>query len=252
MANFKTHLFAATTISGIASVGLVSLHLAKPWEAGSYFLLGILGGLLPDIDADRSTPLTLIFYFLAFYCAFALVFNLAAQYSYVELAMIWGAIYFGIRHLVLKIITQITVHRGAFHSLLAVVFMAMLMVNISFYILHKAAYIAWNSGLFIGIGYLVHLCLDELYSVDLNNKRMKKSFGTALKLFSQTNIGSSALMAVMLCGLIAYAPPVKHYWFAFNHAVVKYDVQKKWLPVENRWFSHLLSNISAATVSKPH
>lgn len=248
MANFKTHLIAATTMSGMASVGLLSLQLAKPWEAGGYFLLGVLGGLLPDIDSDKSTPLTLIFYFLSLYCAFALVFNLAVQYSYIELLAIWGAVYFAIRYLVLRIMTKMTVHRGIFHSLLAVVFVAMLMVNISFHILHKTPYVAWNSGLFIGIGYLVHLCLDELYSVDLNNKRMKKSFGTALKLFSLENFHSSVLMTIIVCVLMHYAPPVKKYWHVFNHAVAQHDLQQKWLPVKNRWFKNLLTNISAVSV----
>ncbi len=35
----------------------------------------------------------------------------------------------------------------------------------------------------VTIGYIVHLVLDEIYSVDLKNRKIKKSFGTALKLF---------------------------------------------------------------------
>jgi hypothetical protein len=36
----------------------------------------------------------------------------------------------------------------------------------------------------VGIGYLTHLVLDEFYSVDLFNRKIKRSFGTALKPFS--------------------------------------------------------------------
>jgi LexA-binding, inner membrane-associated putative hydrolase len=240
MANFKTHLIVATTMSGVASVSLLTLQLAKPWETGSYFLLGILGGLLPDIDSDKSTPLTMIFYFLSMYCAFAMVFNLATQYSFVELFAIWLAVYFGIRHLIFRLFISLTIHRGTFHSLLAVVFMGLLAVNAAFYIFHNTSRMAWNSGAFISIGYLVHLTLDELYSVDLHNKRMKKSFGTALKLFSRENLAASFLMALISAGLIHYAPPVKDYWILFNRALAKQDFQKKWLPRDNRWFVNFL------------
>jgi hypothetical protein len=34
------------------------------------------------------------------------------------------------------------------------------------------------------LGYVTHLVLDELYAVDLRRLRVKKSFGTALKMFS--------------------------------------------------------------------
>jgi hypothetical protein len=240
MANFKTHLIVATTMSGMASISLLTLQLAKPWETGSYFLLGVLGGLLPDIDSDKSTPLTMIFYFLSMYCAFAMVFNLAIQYSFAELFAIWAAVYFAIRHLIFRMFISMTIHRGTFHSLLAVAFMAVLTVNISFHILHNTPRMAWNAGIFIGIGYLVHLTLDEVYSVDLHNKRMKKSFGTALKLFSRENLGASVLMAIILAVFIHYAPPVKSYWQIFNSALAKQNFQKKWLPTDNRWFENFL------------
>ena len=35
------------------------------------------------------------------------------------------------------------------------------------------------------MGYLMHLVLDEAYSVDFNNKRIKRSFGTALSLYKK-------------------------------------------------------------------
>lgn len=240
MANFKTHLIVATTVSGVASISLLTLQLAKPWETGSYFLLGILGGLLPDIDSDKSTPLTVIFYFLALYCAFALVFTLAMQYSFAELFAIWGAVYFAIRHLIFQMFISMTIHRGTFHSLLAVAFMALLTVIISSNVLHYAPRMSWNAGLFIGIGYLVHLTLDEIYSVDLHNKRMKKSFGTALKLFSRENLGASVLMAATVAIFIHLAPPVTNYWQQFNAAYAKHDLRKKLLPAQNRWFADLL------------
>lgn len=241
MANFKTHLAVATAVSGVASVGLLNLHLATPWETGGYFLLGILGGLLPDIDSDRSTPLIMIFYFLSMYCAFAMVFNLAVQYSFVELFALWGTIYFAIRYLVFEMVIRVTVHRGVFHSLLAVLFMMLLTVDCWYYLLHKTAPMSWNAGFFVALGYLVHLSLDELFSVDLHNKRMKKSFGTALKLVSREHAGASILMAAVLSLFFQYAPPVKGYWETVNKSLAQHDLQQKLMPRNTQWFKGLLN-----------
>lgn len=236
MANFKTHVVVATAVSGVASVTWLTLQLATPWSTGGYFLLGVLGGLLPDIDSDKSAPLNMIFFLLSMYCAFAFVFNLAMQYSYLELFCLWFAIYFGIRYLVFELVIKITVHRGIFHSLLAVVFVALLTVNVSYYCLSKPARIAWNCGLFIGTGYLVHLSLDELYSVDLLGRRMKKSFGTALKLLNSDNLKVSLLMLGLVVALIIYAPPFKSYWGDLALAITNHDLKHKWLPAGNQWF----------------
>lgn len=240
MANFKTHLVVAATASGTASVILLSLKLATPWETGAYFLLGVLGGLLPDIDADRSTPLTLIFSMLSLYCAFAMVFNLVPKYSFIELFILWGAIYWAIRYAILEMVIRITIHRGVFHSLLAVAFMTLLTTDACYHLLQKPAAIAWNAGAFIGAGYLVHLTLDELFSVDLQNKRIKSSFGTALKLFSIKNGSASLLMLAVLCVFIQYAPPLKNYWQTVNRALVAHDLQEKWLPKHKQLFKDLL------------
>ena len=41
-------------------------------------------------------------------------------------------------------------------------------------------------GCFLGGGFLLHLTLDEIYSVDILGTRLKTSFGTALQFFSIT------------------------------------------------------------------
>ncbi len=239
MANFKTHIVVATATSGLVSVTWLMMHLATPWEVGGYFLLGALGGLLPDIDSDKSAPLTMIFFLLSIYCAFAFVFTMALQYSYLELLCLWYALYFGIRYLVFEFVIRVTVHRGIFHSILALVFVAVLTVDLSYYFFNRAINVAWTNGLFIGIGYGVHLCLDELYSVDLRGRRIKKSFGTALKLLSINNLQVSLLMFGLLLGLIAYTPPFTNYFSRVETAFEQQDLRHKWLPPKNLWFKGL-------------
>ena len=66
---------------------------------------------------------------------------------------------------------------------------------------------AWLVGVFLTGGFLVHLTLDELYSVDLLGARMKRSFGTALKLGSMRQLlGTTALYAGVIT-LVALGPP---------------------------------------------
>ncbi|OQW94553.1 MAG: hypothetical protein BWK79_05500, partial [Beggiatoa sp. IS2] len=61
---------------------------------------------------------------------------------------------------------------------------------------------AWFSGSFMTAGYLIHLVLDELYSVDLVNKRLKKSWGSALKLASfRYKLSTLSFIAIMLVTL---------------------------------------------------
>ena len=53
------------------------------------------------------------------------------------------------------------------------------------------------------IGAFSHLVLDEIYSVDFsgNQIRVKRSFGTALKLWDRKSPYTSTLAFVAMCGL---------------------------------------------------
>ena len=54
------------------------------------------------------------------------------------------------------------------------------------------------------LGFILHLALDELYSVDLMGRRLKKSWGTAMKFFGKDSVsnivtyGKVALLAFMI------------------------------------------------------
>jgi hypothetical protein len=93
-----------------------------------------------------------------------------------------AAIYFGIRFGVAEIFNRYTVHRGMWHSIPAALIAALLALLICTcevleYRLFKAVAVF--------AGFLSHLILDEIYSIDLSGAkiRVKKSSGTALKLF---------------------------------------------------------------------
>ena len=100
---------------------------------------------------------------------------------------------------------QFTVHRGIFHSLLACCLFALLVCALSYYLLHKPM-IAWVFACFTFFGAMLHLLLDECFSVDLMNQRVKRSFGTALKLWDYQHLVVSLLM-LCVCLLLLFVVP---------------------------------------------
>jgi hypothetical protein len=206
MANFNTHVTIATVASTGAALVAVNVHLISNGDMLWLIFLGTLGGLLPDVDASNSRPVKLLFNVLALMGVAGALQVFKASYPPYPLLMIVAGTYLFIRHGICALFNRLTLHRGVFHSVLAALFFALLMTCISYHFLHWDVLHAWLNGIFIALGFMVHLLLDEVYSVDLFNSRMKKSFGTALKLFSHSNMPASALMAVFTLMLYWMAP----------------------------------------------
>ncbi|MGZ8135867.1 MAG: metal-dependent hydrolase [Methylococcaceae bacterium] len=206
MANFKTHLFIAATAGAGAAVIGVNAQLISPTQIPWFIFLSLVGGMLPDIDANNSRPIRLLFTVLALMGASAALQIFKAHYASYQLLLLAAATYLLVRYGLFTLFNQFTVHRGVFHSVLAALFFALLMTCFSYFFLHWQVVSAWLNGVFIAVGFIVHLLLDEVYSVDLSNSRMKKSFGTALKLFSYNDIPASVLMLACTLVLFHFAP----------------------------------------------
>ncbi|MGZ4955626.1 MAG: metal-dependent hydrolase [Methylobacter sp.] len=206
MANFNTHLFIASAAGTGAALVAANVHLIASTDILWLVFLSTLGGLLPDIDANHSRPVKLLFNVLAFMAVAGALYTLKNSYEPPMLLLIAIGTYLFIRHGMFALFNRFTVHRGVFHSVLAALFFSLLMTCLSYHFLHWNVLHAWINGAFIAIGFIVHLLLDELYSTDLSNLRMKNSFGTALKLFSYNNMTASALMAICTIMLYSIAP----------------------------------------------
>ncbi|MDP3876407.1 MAG: metal-dependent hydrolase [Methylobacter sp.] len=207
MANFKTHLSIAAAVGVGAAVVAVNAKLITNTDIPWFVFLSILGGLLPDIDASNSRPVKLLFNLLAFTTLFVVLSVFKGRYEPYLLLMIAAGTYLLVRYGLFGLFNKFTLHRGVFHSLLAALFFGLFMACVSYHFLHWKAINAWLNGIFIAIGFIAHLLLDELYSVDLSNSRIKKSFGTALKLCSYNSLTASVLMALCTLALYSQAPP---------------------------------------------
>jgi hypothetical protein len=206
MANFNTHLMGGAVISGFGASALAYTTLYNLNQAAVLWVAGTLAGLLPDIDADSSAPLSWIFSLLGFVASLFVLQMLVGQ----SLLVIWGAmlcVFLAVRYGVMTLFTRMTRHRGAYHSCLAGVFTALTVAWMSWRYVGLSADFSWGLGGMTLLGFLTHLVLDECYSVNISGVRIKKSFGTALKLFSIRAWWASAVFAAGSVWLWRNLPP---------------------------------------------
>src|SRR5215470_2110153 len=205
MANFKTHISVAAALSGALATGFLKAGVAAPEDVWLYFAMGTVGGILFDIDADQSIPGRMFFSFFALVAAFLMLFSRAGMYSIVQLSLLWIVTYVIVRYVIFKLFARFSVHRGVFHSLLAAIFFGLLTTSLTYHLFRLNALGAWMSGLFVSVGYVIHLVLDEIYSVDLTGARVKRSFGTALKLISTHVTATTCLVLATI--LVFFTTP---------------------------------------------
>lgn len=206
MANFNTHLFVAASASSIAATILYNNSLVELLEIPWFIFLGTIGGLLPDIDSDNSRPLKILFTALATLISVLSIQTYKDQYTLQHLFVIACLAFLIIRYPILALFKYCTVHRGIFHSLLSAVFFTFFTVYTSHTVFQNSIYFSWISGIFIGFGYITHLILDECYSVDLGNVQLKRSFGSAFKLFSLRYLHATFAMFIA-CTFLYYNTP---------------------------------------------
>lgn len=207
MANFRTHLSVA--VAGGALLAASGWHAAL-WTVTDAVPLAVLtafGGILPDIDSDHSKSIRLIFTLFAVLAVVAGALLLESRLSPGALLVACGGLYVGVRYASSAVFKRFTVHRGIWHSLLAAVLCGLATTALSYQLLSQSAWMAWAQGLALVVGALIHLLLDEMYSVDLVGSRLKRSFGTAFKLFDYREPGNSAVMVMLAFGLSPWLPP---------------------------------------------
>jgi membrane-bound metal-dependent hydrolase YbcI (DUF457 family) len=206
MANFNTHLFVAASASGIAAVTASNKEFFDLLDIPWFIFLGTMGGLLPDIDSDSSKPLHILFNSLGVFIAILAILAFKNQYLMQHVFIIAVGSFLIIRYPLLAIFKIMTVHRGVFHSLFSAAFFTLLTVCINFYVFTNNSQFSWLSGLFLGFGFIVHLLLDELYGVNLAGVQLKRSFGTAFKLFSWRYKAASLSMLSAAILLYYFSP----------------------------------------------
>lgn len=231
MANFETHLSIGTLSSGLLASVTLSLGVIPTEELIPLTMVGIIGSILPDIDLKESRSSQVLFSTLGFFLSLVILFAYAKRFSISELWTLWlGSLVF-IRYGAQTFFHNLTVHRGIWHSVLSAVFVSLLGAVFFHYLLGCSEFIAWMAAFFLFIGYIIHLLLDEIYSVDFMGGYTKRSFGTALKLYDTRNLFASSCM---LCGtalLLSIAPKYE----GFHKYLFSLET---WIHLSKNFFPH--------------
>lgn len=212
MANFHTHLITAAASSiALSATGLYA-GLYGMATASLLTIIGTLGGLLPDIDLEHSKPAKQGFVIAALIASTLATILYANRYRETELVLdsliLWAGSFVFLRFVVFELFSRLTVHRGMVHSVPYMAVFALILTNIAFYGLKLTAFVSWLFGLFLFFGSLIHLLLDEIYSVNVFGLKVKKSFGTAIKFFERQKIWQYALLYLMIAVLFYVAPQI--------------------------------------------
>lgn len=241
MANFNTHFTVAAGASALVSATLLSMEVVTPEQAVIAFGLGTLGGLLPDVDSSHSTSIKVGFNVLSLLMTIMLIFVKSSTYSLVEMGVVASLVFVGIRYAFLEFFRKISKHRGMFHSVPVAFIWGILVASMSQWFFDLNSLVSWVYGFMISWGYLVHLILDETYSVDLGNRRMKKSAGTAFKfgMFKNKNQKiQTALVYLAIPLLLLIAPETDLVQQAIFSQEAWLNFKDILLPYDGKWFFH--------------
>jgi len=241
MANFNTHFVVAASASAVLSGTLLSMEILEPTQAVMAFALGTFGGLMPDIDSDHSKSIGVGFTVVSLLITTLSVFVKSSTYSIVEMLLMAGVVFGTVRFGLIGVFRKISKHRGMFHSIPVALIWGVSTAIIMHLFFGLNALVSWVYGVMITWGYLVHLILDEIYSVDLGNRRVKKSWGTALKLVklkTNTDKIQTALVYLALVLLMMKAPDTTMIQEALFSPEAWANFKDVLLPYDGRWFFH--------------
>lgn len=248
MADFATHMGWGAVGAGLAASATYAADIVPSADLLTLTTAGVIGSVLPDIDLERAIPSRTLFTGLGLAFAFIVLFNFRATYSITELWLIWLAVFVAIRFGAYHIFHRNAVHRGIFHSLLAGLFFMALTTVLVAYWLGREPVVAWMAGLFVFLGYVIHLVLDEIYSVDITGAHLKRSFGTALKLFDRHSASASLLMAGALVATLLVTPPSDQFRRIMRPSVVTQFFRERMFP-QNGWFQSRVANLTAVPLT---
>ena len=209
MAAFREHI----TVSGMLGLGYgITANFAygfSPIESALAGFLTAFGGMLPDLDSQTSRPVRELFGILAAVGPLLVLGNVLETLHLPPTkeagALTFIALYLLIRFGGSWLIGKLAVHRGMFHSIPA----ACISGQIAFLADSSSTFeTKWMIATGVFLGFLSHLILDEVYSVEWTgvHLKLKKSAGSAMKMVGR-NQGANIVTYGLLLTL-SYAMAV--------------------------------------------
>lgn len=188
MADFKTHIAASTSLGLIYSTTAYYTFGAPLEHCMIAAGLCSASGMLPDLDSSSGIPQREMLAFLSVFVPMLMMprfetMNLKPE----SMVLATGILYLLIRFGIGGLFKRYAKHRGMWHSIPAALIAGMIAFLVSF---SGSTEVRIFKSWAVVMGFLSHLVLDEIYSVDWQGKklRVKRSFGTAMKLFGKSPI----------------------------------------------------------------
>jgi len=197
MASYRGHLTFSTGL-GLAFGGLSWWQLNVDWPVATLGgLFTAVGGLLPDLDSDSGVPVREMANITAALSPLLLLRRISTLGLSPEEVLLAAALtYMFVRFVLFRIFRKITVHRGMYHSI-----PAMLIAGLITFLAweHPSTEVRAYFAVGVMLGFLSHLVLDELCSVDLNGvvPKLNQFAGTAVKFYSPSLPATVATYAIL-------------------------------------------------------
>lgn len=236
MANFATHIGVGTFVSGALATVTLAADVISAESLMAVTLAGVLGSVLPDIDLKDSRASRAFFSGLAFFFAFCALMLHATNLSIAELWIVVPIVFLIIRYGLEAAFHRFSYHRGIWHSITAGLFFWFGTAIVFHTLLGKHPGIAWLAGGFLFVGYVTHLVLDEIFSVDLLDRRLKLSFGSALKLIDRKHVADTLVIACAAILTFVFAPPSSAFVEGVTSQQVWSGIRQRLLPEDDKWF----------------
>ena len=141
---------------------------------------GLLGTLLPDVDSDTGLPVNLVFSCLAYLLTGLFAWQTFGRIPWIEWFGYSVGVWILVKFMIKKVFCKMTTHRGLHHSVPMALFWSGL---VAFCCPVTLGPIRWFVGIACLVGFLIHLVLDEICSVNLIGVQVRRSFGSAFKVF---------------------------------------------------------------------
>jgi len=198
LAGYREHI----SVSGMMGIGYafvaIFLFNYSAVQAAIAAILTWIAGMLPDLDSETGRPVRELSGVTA-----ALAPMVVFQHSSAigvdsdRIVLVSLLVYGAVRYGGPAILGRVTVHRGMFHSIPALL-IASELTFLCYYSIELRVRLLMAIG--VGIGFLSHLILDEMYSVQWNGVRirLKKSAGSALKFAGKESLPNGFTLGLLM------------------------------------------------------
>ncbi len=198
MAGYREHISVSGLLGAAYAFAAIFLFGYTAIQAAIAAVLTWVAGMLPDLDSESGRPVRELFGITAALAPLLVLQNVNAVGVNSDRAMLFSLLSYGaVKYGGAFILSKLTVHRGMFHSIPALLIAS----EVTFLCYHSEDLrVRLLMAIGVGIGFLSHLVLDEMYSVQWDGTRvkLKNSSGTALKFFGTEAIPNGFSMAMLM------------------------------------------------------